>query len=166
MKIKEQKEAFVRIDKDELLKLIQLKDTHKSLYLYLCSRITFAHRLYGIYKKETYTTLRNGVNSATKETTYKDITALKRACKQLEKANLIKILWEKDNLIISLDSAAQIEFVSIIIKQDYKSFNLSLKRISEIKTIFGLDFSYFVEVFRADSFKKDSKQLEELVSVF
>lgn len=166
MKTKEQKESFIKISGEDLKRIMKLNNRHKNLYLYLCSKATFQHRLFGIYKRESYSTLRNGVNATSDLEEFSDITAIKRACQKLEKLNIIKIINVKDNLIISLDSGAQIELISHIIKQDYKSFNLSLKRISEIRELFELDFSYFVLQYSKSRENFNLKEIEEAANIF
>ncbi|WCM90655.1 hypothetical protein [Acidovorax sp. NCPPB 3576] len=155
------KEQFLNVDKKHFYVLFSknLNCYDRLVYFTICARATFKYQIFGIYKEETFTTLKNSVfaQSNSNDDFYKDITALKRSLAKLEKNNLIKVLSNK-NLIISLDTKQTIEQVFRAIALNVNDFNIYAKRIAELEKAFNLKI--YVKTIEQE--KEDSKEIAEI----
>lgn len=131
-------EQYINLEKETVNAIIKLNDCKQvSLFLYICLVSTYKFKIFGVYKKQTYQTLMNSINEKSQKNIFKEINEIKRAVKQLEKKDFIKILIDKNELIFSLEEKIQdIESLIKIIEHNASAFNLSAIRLEELsKTI-------------------------------
>lgn len=118
----------------------------RKVFYTLCAHATFKHKVFGIYSRQTYSTLVNAVEALTNDR--KQIAHLQRSVRRLEDAGLVKVLFEsrevehfnksKGNqdhkeLIISLDTTATLQSICSAIENNVEDFNIYAERIKELE---------------------------------
>ena len=123
---------FINISAPALSALLKddITDYDRKVYLVLAKHATFKYNVYGVYKKQTYSTLSGVVNAATDED--KAVIHLQRSLKRLDKAGLAKTLHSKGELIITLDPLATLQSIITAVENDLKAFNIYQPRINEL----------------------------------
>ncbi|MCS4510383.1 hypothetical protein [Xylophilus ampelinus] len=123
---------FINISAKALTALLkaEITDYDRKVYLVLAKNATFKYNVYGVYRKQTYSTLAGIVNAATDED--KAVIHLQRSLKRLEKSGLAKTLNSKSELIITLDPTATLATVVSAIENDREAFNIFQQRIDEL----------------------------------
>ncbi|WP_198085371.1 hypothetical protein [Variovorax sp. E3] len=149
----EQKQQFINLPKDAVKRLFspELNDFDHKLYIYLRFKSTFKYELFGIYKQETFQTLKNAINDACG--TSKDITQIKRSISKLEKLKLLTVQNSKSCLVVCLDYTKTLADTVSAIEKDYKTFNLYPERLKELRDAIGVN--------TAAVFQNNQKQIEE-----
>lgn len=125
----------------------------RKVFYTLCAHATFKHKVFGIYSRQTYSTLVNAVEALTNDR--KQIAHLQRSVRRLEDACLVKVLFEsrevehfnkskgKGNqdhkeLIISLDTTATLQSICSAIENNVEDFNIYAERIKELEKNIGI----------------------------
>ncbi|MPT55027.1 MULTISPECIES: hypothetical protein [Delftia] len=123
----------------------------RKVFYTLCANATFKHKVFGIYSRQTYSTLVNAVEALTNDR--KQIAHLQRSVRRLEDAGLVKVLFEsrdvehfnksKGNqdhkeLIISLDTTATLQSICSAIENNVEDFNIYAERIKELEKNIGI----------------------------
>lgn len=103
----------------------------RKVYFALCHQATFKHQVWGIYKRQSFTTLQNAVCALTDDK--KQLLQVQRSVKKLENAKLIKVLHSKDELIISFEQTATLASVCSLIERNIEDFNIYADRIKELE---------------------------------
>jgi hypothetical protein len=140
-------EQYINLNKESVNSIIQFTDCNKTaLFLFINLTSTYKFKIFGIYKNFTYTSLLNNVNSIAKKELFRDVTHIKKAVKQLEKKNLLKIVVDKNELILSLEEKiSDLDSLKKIVENNASSFNLSSKRILELSKSININASVKIE---------------------
>lgn len=126
---------FINLGQSELKALISKKfnETDIKIYLYICSKMTFAHGLFGIFSNHT-------IYSIQKDLEYDDKNTVKRAIEKLEKNKLLFVVSRKKGLILSKSDVTTAQVQSLI-ESNYEDFNLNNDRLTELEQILSIQFN-------------------------
>ena len=132
---------YINIKSSALQALFQTTITEydRKVYFTLCHHATFKHQIWGIYKRQSFTTLQNAVSSLTDDK--KQLLQVQRSVKKLEKAKLIKVLNSTNELIISLDYEKELKDVYTAIESNVQDFNIYADRIKELEENLSIKLS-------------------------
>lgn len=126
----------------------------RKVFYTLCANATFKHKVWGIYSRQTYSTLVNAVEALTNDR--KQVVHLQRSVRRLEDAGLVKVVFEsrevehfnksKGNqdhkeLIIFLDTTATLQSICSAIENNVEDFNIYSERIKELEKNIGIKLS-------------------------
>ena len=114
----------------DLLKNKSITKNEIVIYLTLCQHATFKYGFWGVYSKQSYTTLKNSLLACGEK---REIIQIQRSIKKMEKEKIITVINKKNELIISLEPNATIDTLKKAIEEDIDAFNLYAKRIKEIE---------------------------------
>ena len=109
------------------------------MYFTLCNHATFKHRVFGVYKHQTFATLNSLIENFACEK--RQILQLQRCIKKLEKGGLVKVLEKKTELIIALDTNLTMQDLKFKIENQICDFNIWADRIGELEKNLGLKFN-------------------------
>lgn len=143
-------DLYININKEtELKALLNLNEKSLKAYLYICSKMTFKHKIFGIFKQITayklYTELK-----------LKDNKDFKRVLKHLENAKLLYIVNYQENLILSKNKITTEDLKNIII-DNFKDFNIRAERLKELKDFFNWQID-FKKIYTQKKAHKEQEQ--------
>lgn len=131
---------FIHIENDALKKLYAVHTEYdRKVYFTLCNHATFKHKVFGVYKHQTFSTLNNLIDALTKDK--KQVQQLQRSITKLEKSGLIKVLEKKNELIIALDTNLTMQDLKFKIENQICDFNIWADRIGELEKNLGFKFN-------------------------
>lgn len=150
-------EKFVQLNSTEIELIISKKLANNDLvvYLYLCSKMTFAHGIFGIFSNKT-------VYSIHKDLGFSDKSVAKRAISKLAKMQLITVINSKGGLILSKNPTT-VDQLKALIEAKFADFNLTGKRLDELEEVLKIKFDRagFFEIWKN---KQDQKKTQEIIT--
>ena len=149
---------FITLAHTEIGALISKKfnETDLKIYLYICSKMTFVHGLFGIFSNHT-------VYSIQKALEYDEKNTVKRSLEKLQKHKLLYVISKNKALIISKTNQTLAQ-VQDIIENFCVDFNLSEERLSELEKLLSIKFNRGKIYAKIEEEKKIQEKLKSVDS--
>ena len=153
---------YINVSNADLKKLFhEFTEYDRKVYFTLCNHATFKHRVFGVYKHQTFATLNSLIENFAGEK--RQILQLQRCIKKLEKGGLVKVIEKKNELIIALDPEMTIETLKAKIENHITDFNIWADRIGQLEANLDIKFDIkFDKVKKIQSNTSAQEQTEEI----